>query len=133
MKDKSANSARKGYMRISDAASDQLYVQIIQKVGVEKRYQDPNYSAKKLAEELHVNPRYISAALALHTGDNYNALVNGYRLRDACRMLRSPRYLQYTVEEIGIMCGFASRQAFYLAFHREHKMTPRKYRFGKEE
>ena len=52
MKDKSANSARKGYMRISDAASDQLYVQIIQKVGVEKRYQDPNYSAKKLAEDI---------------------------------------------------------------------------------
>ncbi|MBR1594231.1 MAG: helix-turn-helix transcriptional regulator [Alloprevotella sp.] len=128
MKKKPAESTKLSYTRINDEVSDQLYVQIIQKIGVEKRYRDADYSARKLAADLHTNPRYISVVVALHTGGNYSALVNGYRLRDACRMLRSPRYRDYTVEEIGLECGFASRQAFYLAFHRLYKVTPRQYR-----
>mgnify|MGYP000004329532 FL=1 len=130
MKDSNASKSkeRASYARIRDELSDKLFVQIVEKIGVEKRYLDPDYSAKKLATDLHTNPRYISVVVGLHTGDNYNALVNGYRLRDACRMLRSPRYSEYTIEEIGLMCGFSSRQAFYLAFHREREVTPKQYR-----
>ena len=128
MKKKPAESTKLSYTRINHEVSDKLYVQIIQKKGVDIRYRAADYSALKLSADLHTNPRYISVVVALHTGGNYSALVNGYRLRDACRMLRSPRYRDYTVEEIGLECGFASRQAFYLAFHRLYKVTPRQYR-----
>lgn len=113
----------------SDRAAE-LFVKILEKLTAGKLYRDPKYTAQKLAEELQTNTRYISAAVALHTGDNYNALVNSYRLRDACRMLRSTRYAQYTAEEIGLLAGFSSRQAFYLAFHRSKNCTPRQYRLG---
>ncbi len=118
------------YSRINDEVADNLYVEIVKKIGAEKLYLKSDYSARQLAKDLHTNPRYISVVVALHTGGNYNALVNSYRLRDACRMLRSARYRQLNVEEIGLMCGFASRQSFYLAFHREHNMTPRQYRLA---
>ena len=94
----------------------------------EKLYRDPQYNTKRLAADLHTNTRYISAAVALCTGNNYSALVNSLRLRDVCKMMRSPKHKDMTVEEIGLLSGFSSRQAFYLAFHRIYACTPRAYR-----
>jgi len=128
MKPKPPHKAKSSSITISRDLSDELYIKIIQKIGVEKRYLDPDYSAKKLAEELNSNPRYISVIVARHTGGNYNSMVNSYRLRDARKMLRSSRFSKYTIEEIGLMCGFSSRQSFYLAFHREQSITPRQFR-----
>jgi len=43
-------------------------------------------------------------------------------------LLVNPKFSDYTVEEIGLHCGFASRQSYYNAFHRNYNMTPRQYR-----
>ncbi|HRF85778.1 MAG TPA: helix-turn-helix domain-containing protein [Alloprevotella sp.] len=114
--------------RLNATRSDQLYVDILNRLTKGRRYRDPQYTARQLATDLNTNTRYISAAIALHTGSNYNVLVNGLRLRDAENMLRSPRYAGYTVEEIGLMAGFASRQSFYTAFRRVYATTPLTFR-----
>lgn len=116
------------HSRMKAEHTDELYVRILQQLSSGRRYREPSYTAKQLAADLDTNTRYISSAVATHTGDNYNALINGMRLRDACRMLRSPRFAAYTTEEIGLLVGFSSRQAFYLAFNRMFDTTPRKYR-----
>ncbi|MFR1987482.1 MAG: helix-turn-helix domain-containing protein [Prevotellamassilia sp.] len=92
-----------------------------------KTYRDPSYKTPTGCRST-INTRYIASAVAISTGNNYNALVNHLRLRDACRMMQSDRYNHMTVEEIGLLAGFSSRQAFYLAFHRLYKETPREYR-----
>lgn len=114
----------------SDDLLDQLFVKVLHKMTVEKKYRLRDYSAARLAKELGTNSRYLSRAIASHTDGNYTTLINAYRLRDARRMLRNVRYRSSTVEEIGLLCGYASRQAFYLAFQRELHMTPRAYRLG---
>ena len=48
-------------------------------------------------------------------------------------LFRSPRYDEYTAEEIGLMVGFSSRQCFYTAFKRFYGMTPRHYRLQDEQ
>ena len=116
------------WRRLRAARSDELFMRMVQRVAVEKKYLDPTYSAARLAAELHISPRYISAVVALHTGMNWGGFINSYRLREACRKLRSNRYARYTAEEIGLSCGFASRQSFYLAFRRAYGITPRRYR-----
>lgn len=108
--------------------ADEIYVNILKCLTQDKHYRDPAFTARRLAQELGITARNLSAAIAQHTGNNYNALVNSYRLRDACRMLRSARYAHLSVEEIGLLSGFSSRQAFYVAFHRVYDMTPRAYR-----
>lgn len=105
-----------------------LYVRLLEKLTKEKLYRDPKYTAAQLARDLQTNTRYISAAVAVCTGKNYAALVNGLRLRDACKMLRSPKSAHLSAEEIGLLSGFSSRQAFYLAFARVFSCTPRNYR-----
>ena len=115
---------------IPNDVSDQLFIRIMEKLGVEQCYRCPDYSAKQLAEDLHTNSRYLSRAIATHTNGNYTSLVNAFRLREARRMLRSARFRKHTVEEIGLLCGYSSRQAFYLAFRREEGMSPGEYREG---
>ena len=105
-----------------------LYVRLLEKLTKEKLYRDPKYTAAQLARDLQTNTRYISAAVAVCTGKNYAALINGLRLRDACKMLRSPKSAHLSPEEIGLLSGFASRQAFSPAFARVYSCTPREFR-----
>ncbi len=107
---------------------DELYEKILQKLVVEKKYRDANYSARQLAADLKTNTRYVSAVINLRFQQNYSALVNEYRIREALYMLIDHRYEDKKIEEIARMVGFANRQSFYAAFFRMKGMTPREYR-----
>lgn len=107
---------------------EDLYGKIVNKLLVEKKYRDPEYSAKKLAEDLGTNTRYISAVISLRFSQNYSCLVNEYRVKDAMYMLINKHCADMTMEEISAEVGFANRQSFYAAFFREHGCSPRQYK-----
>ncbi len=109
---------------------DELYEKILHIFVVQKKYKDPDYSAKKMAEELSTNTRYISAVVNIRFGQNYSSLVNEYRIKDAQYLLVDKRYLDKTMEEISTMVGFANRQSFYAAFYKINGITPRSYRIN---
>ena len=106
---------------------DEIYEQILHKMIVEKRYKDSTFTAKKLAEEIHTNTRYISAAVSLRFQMNYAELIGGYRIRDAISMLTDRRNRSLTMAEVAQASGFANRQSFYAAFYRLHGKTPKEY------
>ncbi len=106
---------------------DVIYEQLLRKMIVEKKYKDPTYTAKKLAEEIQTNTRYISAAVSLRFQQNYAELVNGYRVREAISMLTDKRNRNMTIGDIALACGFANRQSFYSAFYRLQGKTPKQY------
>ena len=56
--------------------ADELYDKILNIVVVQKKYKDPNYSAKDLAKELKTNTRYLSAVVNSRFGMNYSCLLN---------------------------------------------------------
>ena len=106
---------------------DEIDEQILRKMIVDKNYKDPTYTAKKLAEEIQTNTRYISAAVSLRFQMNYAELVCGYRIRDAISMLTDKRNKQMTMAQVAEVCGFANRQSFYAAFYRLQGKTPKQY------
>ena len=95
---------------------------------VEKKYRDCNYSAKKMAEELNTNVRYISAIINMRYQDNYSQMVNEFRIKEAMYMLKDRRYLNMNIEDIALAVGFQNRQCFYVAFYKRVGITPREYR-----
>ena len=107
---------------------DDIYQQIMAKFIVEKKYRDCNYSAKKMAEELNTNVRYISAVINLRYQDNYSQMVNEFRIKEAMYMLKDRRYLKMTIEDIAMAVGYQNRQCFYVAFYKRVGITPREYR-----
>ena len=113
--------------------ADELYYKILNKIVVQKKYKDVNFSAKDLAKELKTNTRYLSAVINSRFGMNYSCLLNEYRIKDALHLLIDKRYLDKNVEEISAMVGFANRQSFYAAFYKNVGETPNSYRKRKLE
>ena len=113
--------------------ADELYDKILNIVVVQKKYKDPNYSAKDLAKELKTNTRYLSAVVNSRFGMNYSCLLNEYRIKEALHLLVDKRYMDKNVEEISAMVGFANRQSFYAAFYKNVGETPNGYRKRNQE
>ena len=93
--------------------ADELYDKILNIIVVQKKYKDPNYSAKDLARELKTNTRYLSAVVNSRFGRNY-----------LCYYPSADK----NVEEISSMVGFANRQSFYAAFYKNVGETPNGFR-----
>ncbi len=115
-------------MQLRPELVDELYDKILVKLIVEKKYRDPDYSARQLAQDLGTNTRYVSAVFNLRFQDNYSTLVNDFRIREAAYMLIDQRWADCNVEDIGLAVGFSNRQSFYAAFYRMKGITPREYR-----
>lgn len=113
--------------------ADELYDKILNLIVIQKKYKDPNYSAKDLAKELRTNTRYLSAVINSRFGMNYSCLLNGYRIKEALHLLVDKRYAEKNVEEISALVGFANRQSFYAAFYKIMGETPNGYRKRNEK
>ena len=113
---------------VSPRMMDQMQEQIMNIIVFQKKYRDKDYSAKKLADEIGTNTRYISAVVNTRFHMNYTQFVNSYRISEAMTLLVDKRYQNQNVAEIGDMVGFANRQSFYASFFRFRGITPRQYR-----
>ena len=113
---------------LSEETKDRLRDEIIRLIVTERKYKDPEYNSKKLAEDLNTNSRYISAVCATRFHKNYSELVNDYRVNDAMSLLTDKRYAKMSVEDISEMAGFSTRQSFYANFYKRIGITPRQYR-----
>lgn len=113
--------------------ADELYDKILNIIVIQKKYKDPDYSAKDMAKELKTNTRYLSAVINSRFGVNYSELKNKYRITDALHLLTDKRYKEKNVEEISSMVGFANRQSFYAAFYKYVGKTPYDYRKSKTQ
>lgn len=74
--------------------ADELYDKILNLIVIQKKYKDPNYSAKDLAKELRTNTRYLSAVINSRFGMNYSCLLNEYRIKEALHLLVDKRYAE---------------------------------------
>ncbi|MBO7115631.1 MAG: AraC family transcriptional regulator [Prevotella sp.] len=107
---------------------DELKGKILNVIVMQKKYKDKDYSAKKLAEDLGTNTRYISAVVNVQFHMNYTSFVNKFRIEEAMTLMVDKRYQELTMEEVSDMVGFANRQSFYASFFKFMNMTPREYR-----
>ena len=113
---------------VSPRLMDELKEKILYIILIQKKYKDKDYSAKKLAEDLGTNTRYISAVVNVRFHMNYTSFVNKFRIEEAMALLVDRRYLNLNMEDISDMVGFANRQSFYASFYRVVGITPREYR-----
>jgi len=107
---------------------DEMKERILNIIVMQKKYKDKNYSAKKLAEDLGTNTRYISAVVNVRFHMNYTSFVNKFRIEEAMTILVDKRYQDLKMEEVSDMVGFSNRQSFYASFYKIMRMTPREYR-----
>ena len=113
---------------VSPHMMDEMQEKIMKIIVFDKKYKDKDYSAKKLAEEIGTNTRYISAVVNTRFHCNFTSFINKYRIEEAMSLLVDKRYIDLNVADIGDMVGFANRQSFYASFYRILGITPLDYR-----
>ena len=113
---------------VSPTLMDELKEKILNVIVMQKKYKDKDYSAKRLAEDLGTNTRYISAVVNVKFHMNYTSFINKYRIEEAMSILVDKRYQDLRIEEVSDMVGFANRQSFYASFYRIMGITPKEYR-----
>ncbi|MGI6232066.1 MAG: helix-turn-helix domain-containing protein [Prevotella sp.] len=113
---------------VSPSMMDDLEKRIRDKIVTQKKYLDKGYSAKKLAEDLGTNTRYISAVVNVRFHMNYTSFVNLHRIKEAMELMVMPKYQKLNMEELSDMVGFSNRQSFYAAFTKVVGTTPRSYK-----
>ena len=113
---------------VSPKLMDEMQEKIMNIIVMQKKYRDKDYSAKRLAEDLGTNTRYISAVVNVRFHMNYTSFVNKYRIEEAMTILVDKRYQDLRMEEVSDMVGFANRQSFYASFYKLIGITPREYR-----
>lgn len=88
----------------------------------------PDLTARALAKKYGLSAQDISAVSLIYFGGSFPMLLQRLRVNRVCRMLANKAFMGMSCEEIGRMCGFASRQSLYNAFHRQLGTTPMNYR-----
>ncbi len=113
---------------VNPTLMDEMKEKILNIIVMQKKYKDKDYSAKKLADDLGTNTRYISAVVNVRFHMNYTSFVNKFRIEEAMAILVDRRYQDLRMEEVSDMVGFANRQSFYASFFKIMHMTPREYK-----
>ena len=113
---------------IKAEVADELYKKILKLLVVDKRYMEPDFTAKQLTKELQTNSRYVSAVFKSRFNCNFCTLVNKLRVKEVLPMLISEEYAGVRVMDLGKMAGFTNRQTFYSSFYRWVGTSPEAFR-----
>lgn len=88
----------------------------------------PDFSAERLATLLGINYRYLSQVINEKFGKNFNALVNEYRIKEACKRINDlEHYGHLTIEAIAGEVGFHARSTFFTTFKKQTGLSPSEY------
>lgn len=102
---------------------------------IEKVYVDPDISLNSLAEKMTIAPHQLSQLLNDRLNRNFSEYINGYRIDEAKRILKSSKGAQQKIDALAFDVGFSTTVVFYRAFKKYTGMTPTGFRkeFGKEK
>ena len=101
---------------------------IINYINESNCYLDSGLNLDKLAALTKIDKKVISREISQSDKNNFNDLINFYRIERAKILLKDDSFKNFTNEAIGFECGFNTKSTFYLAFNKFTKKTPNDYR-----
>ena len=93
-------------------------------------FRKPGYKIRDLSEDLDIPTYQLSAFINQEYGQNFNELINDYRVDFmASQLIKNPEKFQFTLEALANEAGFNSRSSFYNAVKKKTGKTPAEF-FG---
>ena len=87
-----------------------------------------DFNMNKLASLVGSNYKNVSQVINEMIGKNFNALLNEYRIQEACRRFNDiANFGNYTVEAVGNSVGYGSRSTFVTQFKIITGLTPSEF------
>ena len=79
----------------------------------------------EVANEVHMNPTYLSTLFKQVTGMSFKEYLNHIRIEEAQRLLSNT---SYPIMQIALSCGFSDQSYFSKVFKKQTGLTPKQYR-----
>jgi AraC-like DNA-binding protein len=117
-----------GIAPLPDAADGELYRRMEALMCERRPWSDPGFDVGTLAQLLGTHPNAVSRALSRAGSTTFYDYANGYRLREAERLLSDPRESRLKIEALGRQAGFRARSTFFKLFRERTGQTPSEYR-----
>lgn len=116
--------------RSADIVADpHLARRLIRCLEQETLYRRPGLKVSDLARTLNVPDYKVSQAIVHDLGhDNFNRLINVYRIKEAKARLSDPDEADTSILSVSLDCGFNSLGPFNRAFKAETGLTPTQFR-----
>lgn len=119
-------SRREG--KLSPARQSELLHRVFLVMETSDEIYSPNFTLTRLAELVGDTRNNVSEAINRRYKDNFNGLINEYRIKEACRRINDrTQWSDYTLEAIGQSVGFKSRSTFWTTFKEIVGLTPGAY------
>lgn len=122
--------AQKKYQNstLNEDEKENIMQRVLQIMDNSDEIYSPDFNVERLAQLAESKSKYVSQVINEKYNDNFNALVNKYRIREACRRLSdTEHYGQYTIDAISKSVGFRSRNTFVVGFRRFTGLTPSEF------
>ncbi|HTF16486.1 MAG TPA: AraC family transcriptional regulator [Chryseolinea sp.] len=110
--------------REPDKKLNALATELTKLMEAEQIFKESNLTLSKVAARLGVKPYVISQAVSICLNKTFPEWVNEYRIREAERLLKSPKFSHYSIEGIAFESGFSTPSAFYVGFKKLRGVTP---------
>jgi AraC-like DNA-binding protein len=107
---------------------NRIFEQINQYILDSESYLDPNCSIETIAIGIKMKPKNVSDSIKNSTKGNFSDYINQLRVAKAKKHLVDLEYKFYTIDAIGLECGFNSKTTFYNAFKKFTKQTPAQFK-----
>jgi AraC-like DNA-binding protein len=113
---------------VSKIKSDKDFLKIEKFILDNKKYLDPLLSVETVSKATEISDRSITNIIASNTKMKFNDYINHFRIEEAKTILVNPNYSNYTINAIGLECGFYAKATFYRAFAKHTQTSPTEYR-----
>ncbi|MBQ9645609.1 MAG: helix-turn-helix transcriptional regulator [Prevotella sp.] len=125
---KSIPAQKYSHNQIDDEVSAEILRQVMHIMETSEEIYDETFSIERLAEMMSTKKIYISQAINVGTGQPFSTLLNGFRIKEACRRMSDlGNYGHYSVEGIAQSVGYSSRSHFSKLFKNFTGLTPSAY------
>ncbi|GAA3996341.1 hypothetical protein GCM10022408_03680 [Hymenobacter fastidiosus] len=108
----------------ADAELTRWTTRLLRHLEAERPYLAPELTLGELAAQLRTNTSWLSRVINAGCGQNFNDFINEYRVREAERRLRDPKFRHYTLLAVALEAGFNSKSTFNRVFKKLRGITP---------
>jgi AraC-like DNA-binding protein len=88
-----------------------------------------NCNINTIALAIEMTPKKLSDCIKNNTNVCFTDFINQMRVDTAKKYLVDPSYKHYTIESLGLECGFNSKSTFYTSFKKFTNQTPIDYKY----
>jgi AraC-like DNA-binding protein len=93
----------------------------------DRRFLDPDFTLKELADILVISPHRLSAFINQVAGKNFSDYLNYWRIQHCLELIREQKTLNLNLHGVALKCGFNNRNTFSAAFKKVTGETPSNY------